>query len=416
MKVLWIVNTVFPEAARHVGLPVPVVGGWMYGLASDLTRSGEVQLAVASVYGGSSFLSFSIEGVHYYLVPDRQKAGVEVQHWLKMIDEFVPEIVHIHGTEYGHGMKCMRIVPNMKYVISIQGLVSVYHRYYLSGMTLRDVVSSITLRDALRWDTLLQAREKFRRRGLVELEYIRSAWAIVGRTDWDFDHVNAVRPGVPYYFCNESLRDEFYCDESWKIDHCKRNSLFLSQASYPIKGLHQVLRAVALLKPDFPDINIEIAGGDITVAGTPGQRLRLGGYGKFIRRLLDELDLWSHVRFLGQLNAGEMKQAYLRAHAFVCPSSIENSPNSLGEAQMLGVPSVAAYVGGIPSMVNDGRSALLYRFEEHEMLASKLRDVFTNDVLAQSLSQEGALEANDRHDRSSNAKNMLCIYKKALPV
>ena len=59
-------------------------------------------------------------------------------------------------------------------------------------------------------------------------------------------------------------------------------------------------------------------------------------------------ELEDKVSFLGPLNAEQMKAEYLRSNVFLCPSSIENSPNSLGEAQMLGVPCVASYVGGIP--------------------------------------------------------------------
>jgi glycosyltransferase involved in cell wall biosynthesis len=38
----------------------------------------------------------------------------------------------------------------------------------------------------------------------------------------------------------------------------------------------------------------------------------------------------------------KMITEYRNAHIFICPSSIENSPNSLGEAQLIGVPVIAA--------------------------------------------------------------------------
>lgn len=65
-----------------------------------------------------------------------------------------------------------------------------------------------------------------------------------------------------------------------------------------------------------------------------------------------------------------MKQEYLNANVFICPSSLENSPNSLGEAQILGTPCLASYVGGIPDMMF-GNEGYLYRFEEIEMLAER---------------------------------------------
>lgn len=59
----------------------------------------------------------------------------------------------------------------------------------------------------------------------------------------------------------------------------------------------------------------------------------------------------------------------LKSNIFICPSSIENSPNSLGEAQLLGVPCIASFVGGIPDMIPSKACGSMYRFEEIEMLA-----------------------------------------------
>lgn len=410
MKVLWVVNTIFPDAAKRVGLSAPVFGGWMYGLASDIVKSGQVKLAVATCYDAKDHLAFSVDNIQYFLIPRSKNPCGKPQAWQRVVEEFQPNLVHIHGTEYGYGMALMQASPQLRYVVSIQGLVSVYYRYYLAGMTIRDVLSSLTLRDVVRRDTLFHAREAFYRRGLTEIEYIQKATAVIGRTDWDFAHVNAIRPRVPYYFCNESLRDEFYGERHWELDRCERHTIFLSQASYPIKGLHQVLKAVALLKADFPDIQVKIAGPDITAAKTFSQRLRLGGYGRYIRQLLGRHALWPHVWFLGTLDAVQMRDAYLQSHAFICPSSIENSPNSLGEAQILGVPSIAAYVGGVPSMVKDGNSVALYRFEEYELLAQRICAVFSSDLRAMKFSEAAKAEASVRHDRRANCTALKNIY------
>ena len=54
----------------------------------------------------------------------------------------------------------------------------------------------------------------------------------------------------------------------------------------------------------------------------------------------------------------------------------------MGEAQLLGVPVIASYVGGVPDMVTHGETGLLYRFEEVEMLAEGIRNLFMNMALA----------------------------------
>lgn len=70
---------------------------------------------------------------------------------------------------------------------------------------------------------------------------------------------------------------------------------------------------------------------------------------------------------MGKLTAGQMRDRYLASSLYVCCSALENSPNSLGEAMLLGMPCVSADVGGIPSMFTDGVDGILYRgFSERE--------------------------------------------------
>ncbi len=117
------------------------------------------------------------------------------------------------------------------------------------------------------------------------------------------------------------------------------------------------------------------------------------------------------MQFTGSLREDQMIAEYLNAHLFICPSSIENSPNSLGEAQLLGVPVIASYVGGVPDMVTHGETGLLYRFEEVEMLAEGIRNLFMNMALALSLSKKGISASEQRHQPTSNLQQMIKIYR-----
>ena len=99
-----------------------------------------------------------------------------------------------------------------------------------------------------------------------------------------------------------------------------------------------------------------------------------------------------------------------RCNVFICPSSIENSPNSLGEAQLTGVPCIASYAGGIPDFAAGG-AALLYRFEETEMLAAHVCSVFRDPELAEKLSAAAAKAAAERHNRDTICEEMMRIYR-----
>jgi glycosyltransferase involved in cell wall biosynthesis len=250
----------------------------------------------------------------------------------------------------------------------------------------------------------------FQKRGLYEMEYLERTKHVIGRTNWDFTHTKAVNFKVKYHFCNESLRDGFYTATKWNIENCESYTVFLSQAGYPIKGLHQVIKAIAILKKDYPTLKIKIGGANITKSETIKDKIKLSGYGKYINGLIKQYKLENHIVFLGTLSEEQMIMEYKKAHVFICPSSIENSPNSLGEAQLLGVPVIAAYVGGIPDMIEDRETGLLYRFEEVEMLMEEIRCVFKDNNFASKLSLKGIEAATLRHHKNNILESTIAIY------
>ena len=140
------------------------------------------------------------------------------------------------------------------------------------------------------------------------------------------------------------------------------------------------------------------------------ERLKLKGYGKYIGSLIKKYQLQNSVEFTGFLTEENMIREYLNSHVFVSPSSIENGSNSVGEGQILGVPCVASYVGGVPNTVNHHETGLLYRFEEVEMLAQSIKRIFTDRALAERLSRNGIEIATARHHRKNNTDKMLSIY------
>ena len=409
MRVLWIVNTIFPELAEELKLDKIVYGGWMYGLADALVNNTDIKLSIATVHDGE-YIEKKVNNKIYILIPNKDKSSIK-NYWKKVKEEQQPNVVHIHGTEYNHGLLYMQQNGADQVVFSIQGLVNVYERYYLSGLSFKEIISNITFRDIVRWDNLYQQKYKFKKRGVQEQEYFKRSKHVIGRTDWDKVHAYFNNKNITYHFCNEMLRSGFYSSKKWSITNCEQHTIFLSQANYPLKGLHKVLEAVALLKDEFPNIKIKIGGHNIIKEDTFVDKLKLTGYGNFIKNKIRKLDLIDNVEFLGNLQEEQMINEYLKANVFICPSAIENSPNSLGEAQLLGVPSIAAYVGGTPNMITNGVDGLLYRFEEIEMLAYQIKQLFINNDLCKELSKNAILASDNRHDKNNISKQILSIYK-----
>lgn len=417
MKVLWITNILLPDICNKIGVKVPVVGGWMASSLNSLMGNG-ISFGVASLYNGNILKDYIINDVHYFLIPSPKnncKYNVSLEkYWKEVNEKFVPNLVHLHGTEYTHGLAFIKSCPDVEVIASIQGLVSVIHRYYFAGLTTNDILFNISLRDILKIDSLFQGRKRIRKSGDNETEIIKSISNIIGRTSWDKSHSLALNPNINYHFCNETLRASFY-NNKWEYDNTEKHSIFLSQAGYPIKGLHQVIKAISFIKNKYPQIKLYVGGHNITKYDTLIDKIKISGYGLYIKGLIRKYDLESNIIFLGTLTEEEMVNRYLKSNLFICPSSIENSPNSLGEAQILGVPLISSYVGGVPNMVEEGKTGFLYRFEEVEMLAVLIDKVFSmqqNELEILSINERE--EAFRRHNPSTNAKQMIEIYNKCL--
>lgn len=411
MKVLWITNILLPEATAMLSgnKSLRASGGWLVGAASALVKEECVTLFVASISDKVTELK-KLKGTDmiHYVIPlgrgnETYNKGYE-NYWKRINEEVKPDIVHIYGTEFSHGLAYVNICGSSNVVVSIQGMKSAYYYYYY-GLTVTDIIKNITIRDLFR-GSILTGKKKFRKSGELEVELISKVQHIIGRTSWDRARTWAINPDASYHFCNETLRSEFYNCKKWNYEDCDKHSIFLSQAGYPIKGLHQLLKALPLIKRIYPDVKVRVAGADITkVVGLRGL-MHYTGYGRIIRKMISKYNLDDNVIFTGPLDAKEMSCEYLRTNVFVSPSSIENSPNSLGEAQILGVPCISSYVGGAMDMMK-GNEVSLYRFEEIEMLAYKICKVFENGV-----NQVDMIKiATERHNVEANQKRLLDIYR-----
>lgn len=409
MRILWVVNTIFPSLSLSLGFQPPMSGSWMYGLAEKISEHKDIKLTVVTVYNGKEIFEKKIDGIDYILIPMKNK-----KMWGSVFDHVKPQLVHIHGSEFSYGLDLMEQRPEGKYILSIQGLVSVCADYYLAGLSIKDIIKNITLRDLLKNDNLFQAENKFKKRGVVEKKYFSKVDGVIGRTDWDRAHTWVFNQHLSYYHCDEMLRKEFYTDEKWSYENCEKNSIFISAANYPLKGFHQVLKAANLVKKTCPDLRIYVAGHKVCGDGTLKSELKLSGYGLYIKKLIRKYKLEQNVVFLGVLTAEQMKDRYLKSHIFICPSSIENSPNSIGEAQILGVPVIASYVGGVTSIISHKKTGFLYEYSDFSVLASYMTQFFDKRIDLEFLSSEAIIEARKRHSSDIIIESYYEIIKKVI--
>ncbi len=421
MRVLWLTHILLPEFAEHLGFAPNPSGGWVQALAGAFSRCEGVELAVAVNLPRVDPQKVTLGGIRYYSVPTgRVPARCNalpkqlVRHYQSVIDDFKPDIVHIHGTENFHGLLSGDSLIKVPTVISIQGILDICCQEYYGNLTWKDIWTKRTLRDWVRIDGLFEQKLKMERRAVIERKVFASNKYFIGRTTWDKTQTERLNPEATYYHCDELIRPAFYAKE-WQSERINRHTIFSSSASYPLKGFHVLVRAAAILKNEFPDILIRVPLASfyphLSGIGKLRKNCRSTGYARYLTDLILSERMENHVEPLGKLGESEMAGEFETAHVFVLPSFMENSPNSLGEAMIVGTPSVVSGVGGVFSMVEDEETALVFSAGNEIALAKQIRRLFLDDDLAVRLSGEARKVAAKRHAKNDILSRMMTIYE-----
>lgn len=411
MKILWLCNTI-PSAVRRALGGSPADGMWMEHVLSDIRRLGGIDLRL--LCPGAETSGKLEDGTEYALFTEKKayvyNRGLE-ECFTRQLREFQPEVIHIWGAEYGHALAMVNAAKNAgmekRTVISIQGLCSIIARHYCEGLP-HWVCQRSSFRDFLRQDNVLQQQHIFERRGRLERMALERTSHVIGRTDWDRAITRQYNPEVTYHFCNETLRQCFY-QGSWRYRDCKKHRIFISSCLYPLKGFHYLLEAFETVLTEFPDATICVPGQSIFPANLE-QRLRQEYYCRYMERFCREGGLTDKITFLGTLSAEQMKAAFLEANVFVMPSTIENSPNSLGEAMLLGVPCVASDVGGVSNLLHPGEG-YVYQSTAPYMLAHYIMEVFRQQEQAEQMGRLASSHARQTHDPEKNLEALLNTYR-----
>ena len=402
MKVLWITNVELPDAANSRGNNV-VVGGWMHQTLNYIKNSIELYVAACV---SEKYDWIEINSVNYCgFTPEIDEVDFE-----RIIESIDPDCIHIWGSEYNHSYYVTKAARNLSKiectVLSIQGLVSVYAEHYYDGLP-PELIHRRTLKEFFGRRNIAQEKKMMELQGQTEISTFQMLENCIGRTDWDYACAKQMNPQIEYHFCGEILRESFYVNR-WKYEECDKEVIFFSQAHYPIKGLHIMLRALPIIKEYYPAVVLRIVGNN------PQKKaiFKRSSYEKYICNLIHDNDLSNSNEWLGQLSENEMMLNYKKANVFVCSSSIENSSNSIGEAMLVGTPIVASDVGGIKSFMEHEKEGMLYHSTAVYMLADNVIRIFNSRSLAIQLGNNAHERAKKYHCIEDNLQRLIKIYNK----
>lgn len=420
MRVLWSINIPLGEAAELMGIGSVATVSWLDYLSKEIRKTCDFAICFPT-NEINEYQMVQGEGITFYAIPRKSKNGYEYEdkltaYYQRVIRDFKPDVIQQWGTEFPNAWNLTQAseLENMleHTVVHIQGLISICSKeeHFYASLP-EKVVKSKSFKEYFTGNNLVGLRRKMEKRGEYERLTIQKIHHVIGRTDFDKACTSLMNPRVQYHYNGEVLRTPFY-ENQWNFDSCEKYRVFMSQGGIPYKGMHYALWALEKVKETYPNVKLYITGKTLSIHAGLKERMRYSSYELYLAREIERLDLTDNVVFLGALNAQEMCEQYLKAHVFILPSAIDNSPNSLGEAMILGMPVVAADVGGVKNLCKRNEEGLLYQHDADYMLAGYIMEIFEESkektIKRGMAARKHALE---RFDPEKNELELLKIYE-----
>ncbi len=413
MRILW-----FTGRVRKMNRSFYGGGGWIRSLSAELSKFEDNVLAQA-FFSDENIEEFEKDGITNYpmYLKPKNKIRKLYDYWklnseysedyllglmYRVINTFKPDIIQIFGTESMFTSLIGKTeIPTVLY---IQGVLNpIANAYYPYSM------NSCTIKwwrfDKKEWifnNGRLYRDKQLKKLAENEKQVYQRAQYVIGRTHFDYQVSRFYSPGSRYFHVNEMMREPFYEGRLWKRPQNDKYQIFSTLSNVTYKGFDVILKTAKLLKEQGVLYRWRIAG---------------------LTKEDDVVALFEHhtgiksntvnVEYLGILDEENLKKELLSSNVLVHPSYIDNSPNSIGEAQLLGLPVIACYVGGVPSMIKSGVTGELIPanapFELAYLIKKDIKHPFMHHY-----SECAYKEAMKRHNKGAILKDMMGVYYEIL--
>lgn len=409
MRVLWFSNT--PANADEIlNKELAGTGGWLKSLDEKLQNYVELFI----VFYGSNNGPFKHLNSTYYPIKNKESIINKVlgkifnchlkvnllSEYLKIIESVRPDIIHIHGTESTFG----DIIGNtdIPVVVSIQGNITIYRHKYFSGVEKKYIKHFIDgtniLKSLLFVNNFKLSYKLFTIHSKKEQIYLSKCNNIIGRTDWDRRISRILAPNSTYFHCDEILRGPFYTHK-WKPTKNTKFIIHTTTSGTIYKGLETICFALNLLNRIGFDVEWQIAGikSDEHLV-------------KLIKAKLKKDYPTKGLIYLGSLNAEKLVIKMLEANIYVMPSHIENSPNSLCEAMILGMPCIATFAGGTSSILKENEEGILVQDGDPWSMAGAIVELLQDSNKMTLYGQNARKKALLKHNKENIVSDLINIY------
>jgi len=288
--------------------------------------------------------------------------------------EIKPDIVHAHdGTSYAYAS----LRSGYPCVVTVHGIRTEDGKYY-SRYRLR-------ARNYL-YDLLI---------GRYVIRHVRVLIAI-SRYVTDY-YRRLLHPDVRVHYVCNAIDGRFFNLEREK----NGPTVLYAGRVIPRKRLEDLIRAFAPLPSLVPGARLRIAG---ETDSEPA-------YVRSLRQLIDEVGVSDRIDFLGQLTESKILQEFRDCRVLALTSAQETSPMVIGQAQAASKPVVATSVGGVPDMIEDGRTGFLVPVCAVDLITDRLRRLLTDGCLAETVGTEAHRFARANYSADSVARQTVQVYR-----
>lgn len=413
MRVLWIggfgLRSLAPKTKSGYN-----GGGWLASLQKEVMKCPDITLGIAFCRD-SAPQKVMQDGIPHYVVPNYKKSkkdklldlihinnvrrdeiqwGHYVEEFGRVMDDFKPDVIEIFGSEFYFGLAAVVArKAKISTVLHFQGILSLYiyiflppgmsrWQYIMSGKGLRGKYANF------------QYLAYWNRSAYREKTVLKSLPHVLGRTDWDRYAANLLSPQAQYHYGGEILRDVFYEIKERQLPKTPVISTTISFPTY--KGYDVILKVANILKNELQLDFIWNVYGNVNPS--------------FMEKHIGLRHEDLNVNLCGVASPSELRDALLESTMYFHSSYVENSPNSVCEAQILGIPVVASRVGGTDSLVEHGKTGFLYPVTDPYMAAYYIKRLVDNQEENIAMGNAAKKVATIRHDKKKIVGELLEVY------
>lgn len=413
MKVLWFTNTPC-SAVDKIGMNINT-GGWLRSLEEELNNVPGIELAIC-FYSYQAIDPFIHNGTHYYPIRRKGKKNKfsrlikriyingnndeqEIHELLKIIDLFKPNIIHVHGTEDNFGL--VQYHTNISVVISIQGILNPIAEKYFSGIPAHIISRYEGLITKFLASGFKQNYNLLKKNAEREIKILKETKFIIGRTNWDRRITRILAPNSLYFEGNEILRPTFYLNKWNKLQFGSPLKIVSNMGHGLYKGFETIVN-VALILSKNSNINFVWK-----VIGLNENSINVKIVKKWKKINLTDLN----IELLGLMNDEEIVDTLLKSDIYCQTSHIENSPNSLCEAMIIGMPIIATNAGGSSSLIKDNEEGIIVQDGDPWSMAGAIIELINDKEKIIRLSESARKSALIRHNKNKIISDLIKTYE-----